>query len=68
MKKAIQKTAEATDDLIGNEIADQITKVWKTSPQNNSKAVTNEHDEEIPKERYLSPVGRQKVIDDLRLI
>ena len=68
MKKAIQKTAEATDDLIGNEIADQITKVWKTSPQNNSKAVTNEHDKEIPKERYLSPAGRQKVIDDLRLI
>ena len=43
-------------------------KVWKTSPQNNLKAVTNEHDKEIPKERYLSPAERQKVIDNLRLI
>ena len=29
-KKAIQKRAEATDDLIGNKIADRITKVSKT--------------------------------------
>ena len=36
-KRAIQKTAEATDDLIGNKIADSITKVSKTSPQNNSE-------------------------------
>ena len=27
----IQKTAEATDDLIGNKIADQITRASKTS-------------------------------------
>ena len=29
-KRAIQKLPEATDDLIGNEIADRITKVSKT--------------------------------------
>ena len=39
-KRAIQKTAEATDDLIGNKIADKITSVSKKSsaklqPQNN---------------------------------
>ena len=34
------KTAEATGDLIGNKIADKITRVSKTSPQNNSE--TNE--------------------------
>ena len=34
-KRAIQKTAEATTDLIGNEIANNITKVSKNSPQNN---------------------------------
>ena len=28
-KRAITKTAEATDDLIGNKIADKITKFWK---------------------------------------
>ena len=30
-KRAIQKRAEATGDLIGNNIADRITKVSKTS-------------------------------------
>ena len=29
------QTAEATGDLIGNKIADKITRVSKTSPQNN---------------------------------
>ena len=29
-KRLIQKTAEATGDLIGNEIADKITSVGKT--------------------------------------
>ena len=32
-KRAIQKTTEATGYLIGNKIADRITKVSKTSPQ-----------------------------------
>ena len=31
-KEQFQKTAEATGDLIGNNIADRITKVSKTSP------------------------------------
>ena len=56
-KRAIQKTAEATDDLIGNRIADKITKVSRASPQNSSETVTNEvenieHEREISKERY----------------
>ena len=36
----------------------------KNSPQNNSK--TNE--EEILRERYISPERRHRIIDDLRLI
>ena len=48
-KKVIQKTAEATGGLIGNKIANKITKLSKNSQQNNSKTVTNEHDKEIPK-------------------
>ena len=63
-KRAIQKTAEATGDLIGNKIADKITKFSKTSPQNSFE--TNE--EEILRERYISPKERQKIIDDLKLI
>ena len=52
--RTIQKEAEATGDLIGSKIADRITKVSKNSQQNNSETVTNEHDKEIPKERYIS--------------
>ena len=63
----IQKTAGATDDLIGNKIGDRIIKVSQNSQQNNSEAVTNENDKELPKERYISIEERQKVIDDLRL-
>ena len=50
-KRAIQKTAEATGDFIGNKISNKITGVSKSSQQNNSEAVTNEHDNEMPKER-----------------
>ena len=35
LKKAIQKIAEATGDLIRNKINNKITKVSKSSPQNN---------------------------------
>ena len=52
--------------MIANKIADRITKVSKDSQQNNSETVTNEHDKEIPKERYLSPEKRQEIIDGLR--
>ena len=54
-------------DLIGNKIADRIRKVSKKSQQNNSEKVTNEHDKEMPKERYISPEKRQEIINDLRL-
>ena len=32
------------------------------------KAVTNEHDKEIPKERYMFPEEKQEIADELRLI
>ena len=52
-KTAIQKTAEATCDLISNKIADKIIKVSRTSPQNNSKTVTNEAENLDWIEKYL---------------
>ena len=72
-KTAFQKMAEETGDLIGNKIADKITKVSRVSPQKSSEIVKNEagnigFDREIPKERYISPEKRQKIIDDLRLM
>ena len=38
----------------------------RTSPQNSLETVKNEHDKEIPRERYISPEEMQKIIDDLR--
>ena len=38
------QTAETTGNLIGKEIVDRITKVLKTSPENNSETITSEHD------------------------
>ena len=50
----------------------KITKVSKNSQKFNSERVTNENDKEmlkeIPKERYISPEERQKIIDNLRSI
>ena len=66
-KQIIQKTSEATGDLIGYKIANKITKNFKNSQENNSKTVTYEHDIEIPIEKYLSPEERQEIIDELRL-
>ena len=58
-KKILKEIAKATGDLIGNKIADKITSASKKS-----------HDEvnnEILKERYISPKDRQKIIDELKL-
>ena len=68
-KRAIQKIAEATGDLIGNKIADKITSVSKKS----TKELPNDETEEdveraTPKKRYISPEERQQIIDELRLV
>ena len=70
-KRAIKKITDTTGDLIGNKIADKITKVSKLHykiVQRDLKAEITIFDREIPKERYLSPKNRQKMVDDLRLI
>ena len=46
----------------------KIIKVSKISQQNNSETVTNYNDKKIPKERYIYPEERQKLIDNLRSI
>ena len=53
-KRAIQKTAGASGDLIGNKIADKVTSVSKksfTCSQNNEA----NHATETRKERYIFP-------------
>ena len=54
-KKILKETAKATRDLIGNKIADKIT----AKPHNKDEVING-----IPKERYISPKERQKIIDD----
>ena len=57
-KRVVQKTAEATRDLLGNKIADKITSVSKSKEKEKTKKV-----EEI----YIPPEKRQQIIDDLKL-
>ena len=66
-KRFIQKAVEETGDLIGNKTADKIT----NAPKKSSKELHSQKEEainEIPKERYISPVKRQKIIDELKLV
>ena len=58
-KRAIQKAAETTGDLLGNKIADEITSVSKN---NLEEEVRNEI--EISKERYISLEKRQQIVDE----
>ena len=69
-KILIHETAEATGDLIGNKITDKITNSSKKSPKElHSKALhSNEANNGILKERYISPQERQQTINELRLI
>ena len=64
-KREIQKTAEATGDLIGYKIADNITsasiKTAKELPNDETEITTH-------KKRYISPEERQQIINELRLI
>ena len=54
-KSVIQKTAEATGDLIGNKTANKVTKVSRNSQQNNLDTFKNENDKEkhLKKDIYL---------------
>ena len=64
-KRAIQKTAEATCDVIGNKIADEITSVSKKFPKEFHSQNVDEI--EIPKEMYISR-KRQQIVDELKLV
>ena len=47
-------------DLTGNKITDKFTNFSKTSQQNYSETVTDEHDKEkLKKDKYLQKNGRK---------
>ena len=58
-KRIIQKSAEATGDLIGIKIADKITSLVKS--KNKEKEASEEEEMIVPPEK------RQPIINDLRL-
>ena len=62
-KKAIQKTAETSGNLIENKIADKKTSVSNKKPT--KELHNNDEDVEITnhKKRYISPEERQQIID-----
>ena len=66
-KRAIQKNAEATGDLVDNKTADKITSVSKKSTK---KLPTIDEDTELTthRKRYISPEERQQITDELRLV
>ena len=65
-KRAIQKTAEASGDMVGNNIADKITSFSKKSTK---KLPTIDEAEELTtQKRYISPEERQQIIDEVRLV
>ena len=51
-----------------NKITDKITKISKTSQQNNLVIVTNEDDKELLKKICMCVLESQKIVDYLRLI
>ena len=55
-KDSFKKKGESTGDLVGIKIANKITKVSKNYKWG---------DKEIPKEKYISPEERRKIIDNL---
>ena len=67
-KRAIQKTA--TRDLVGNKIANKMTSASKKSLEKprDEESSSTEVNNEIAKERCISPKERQQIIDELRLM
>ena len=58
-KKVLTKSAEATSDLIGNKIADRITR--------NKEQKEDDRKMEETQERIIPPEKREQIIRDLRL-
>ena len=61
-KKVLTKSAEATGDLIGNKIADRITKSARNKEQKEDGRIMEETQEII-----IPPEKREQIIRDLKL-
>ena len=61
-KKVLTKSAETTSDLIGNKIADRITKSTRNKVQKEDDRIMEETQEII-----IPPEKREQIIKDLKL-
>ena len=61
-KKVLTKSAETTGDLIGNKIADRITKSARNKEQKEDDRIMEEAQEII-----IHPEKREQIIEDLKL-
>ena len=61
-KKVLTKSAEATGDLIGNKIADRITKRTRNKAQKEDDRIIEETQEIL-----IPPENREQIIKDLKL-
>ena len=61
-KKVLTKSAEATGDLIGNKIADRITKSTRNKAQKENDRIMEETQELI-----IPPEKREQIIKDFKL-
>ena len=61
-KKVLTKNAEATGDLIGNKIADRITKSARNKEQKEDDRIMEETQEII-----IPPEKREQIVRDLKL-
>ena len=68
-KRAIQKTAEATSDLIGNKNADKMTSVSKKPAMelHNNDETEVDVERATPKKRYISSEERQQIINEIKV-
>ena len=62
-KRAIQKTAKSTDDLIGNLTAEKITSVSNFSKHSKDDDANSKIEVQI--KRYISSEERQEITDEL---
>ena len=70
-RRAIQKTAGASGDLIGNKIAKEITNASKKPARelhNNDETKEEDVETTTPRKRYISLEERQQIIHELRLV
>ena len=61
-KKVLHKSAEATGEMIGNKVADRITRSSRNKVQKEDDRIMEE-----TQERYIPPEKREQIIRDLKL-